>query len=187
MSVCLGLVVLAACSPSPVQRGCERFAQIVDDVALSARQPQRLLEEVSGEILVSQINNPRFEKLPGESEAERSTRFVYAQNADALVSALEYMAHRHYHAEPTESDFLIRMTAYGLWKSAAVQASGAPGWTEFDTRIDALELAEECGGRGYPTPEADPRVIGEYLEIAGLYEKRFHRYIEELEQNERNE
>ena len=179
-----GLVILAACSPSPVERGCERFAQLVDDVALSGHQPQRLLEDVSGEVLVSQLNNPRFEKRPGESESERSTRLVYSQNASTLVFTLESMAHRHFHAEPTDSDFRMRETAYGLWKSAAVQASGAPGWTEFDTRMEALELAEECGERGYPTPEADPRVIGEYLETANLNERKLHRYMEELAQKE---
>ena len=94
------------------------------------------------------------------------------------------MAHRHFHAEPTDYDFRMREIAYGLWKSAAIQGSGAPGWTEFDTRMEALELTEECSDRGYPTPEADPRIIGEYLETANRYEREFHRYMEELAQQE---
>ena len=82
----VAMVVLAiACGETRPERGCQWFAELVDDVALSVTQPQRILDGVSGESVVENIDNPLFERLPGESAAENSTRMAL----DLGVSGLD--------------------------------------------------------------------------------------------------
>ena len=156
------IVLLVSCSPSPAERGCQLFAELVDDVAESLTVPGRMLDSISGEEIVSQLNNPEFELRPGESEEARSRRFAIAMGASAVVAYLGVWAEISFH-----DDRLFARPAYNLWKSAAVVESGASrGIDDFDVRIFADQLANRCAERGYPVPRANPVVISEYLEKA---------------------
>ena len=162
--ILIALIALAtACGsktlPAP-ERGCQRFAELVDDVALSVSQPQRMLDRVSGESVHAVLGSPEFERRYGEGEAERSTRFALYLGRTSVVIALESMAMDLFH-----DDHQLSRPAYMLWKSAAVVESGAPsGLEHIDTELFAEKLVERCGDRGYQVPESEPRVILEYLD-----------------------
>ena len=154
------MFAMVGCSGETLpERGCQRFAELMDDVALSVNQPQRLLDAVSGESVSIMIDSPEFQRRPGESEAEQSTRFALSTGKSAVIIALESMAMYAFH-----DDYALSRPAYQLWKSAAVVGSGAPQSRDhLDTWVYANILAEKCEARGYQVSEAEPGVIVEYL------------------------
>ena len=148
-------VVFVACGPTQTQQGCQRFAEIVDDVALSLAQPQRVLDLVTVETLESSIRNPHFT--------------VTSTNAGVAIIALEYMARYHFHDDPEFSAH-----AYKLWKSSAVVAHSGMGSLDYiDAGISAGKIADLCNQRGYPVPKSEPNVIREYFTLVAIHRQQF--------------
>ncbi len=74
------IALATACGSETLpERGCQQFAELVDDVALSANQPRRFLEGVSGESVSIMIEFPNSRGDLVSSEARCSTRFALSR------------------------------------------------------------------------------------------------------------
>ena len=163
----LTATIVSCSSPSPTERGCQRYTDLVDDIAISLQYPGRLLDGISGEVIHGQVDNPEFNILPGESEAERDIRFGLRLGGTKVIITLESMARYYFHDDDQFSSI-----AYMLWVSAtAIENGGLGTYSTYSSDIYAKELAAECDDHGHSTPTANTDVITEYLEdvaAAGL-------------------
>ena len=156
------LFALIGCSPRPAAIGCEKFAELVDDVALSTRQPGRLLDGISGEAIAQTIGYAEFLEQEGLSNEEVSRRYSLWLGGSFVVTELELLAQLYFH-----DDILLSRPAYKLWVSAAVQESGGnrDGLPALDTRVEANLLSDLCKEHGHAVPTSDTDVIADYLQI----------------------